>query len=267
MADLTVLVAPTSKFQREVAEWMKQGAERHGLSVIIEPYREKVRTKLVACWGWRKGMQLRQNGHKVLVMERGYLGDRFFYTALGWNGLNNRADFRNGDVPADRWERLFRDTMKPWKQGGDYALLMGQVRGDMSLGGRDLGGWYAETAQRMEKQYGLPVRFRPHPVSVKRGDVKCPPRAKLIDGSLQDAFAGAAVVVTFNSNSATDAVMAGVPTVTIDEGAMAWPVTAHVIGQTHKPDREDWGRKLAYCQWTPDEIRSGEAWAHIGAER
>lgn len=267
MSDFTIVVAPTSTVQRTIAGWMEEGLARHGLRTIIEPFRSKVRTKRVACWGWRKGLALRQSGHDVLVMERAYLGDRFHYTALGWNGLNGRADFRNENVPSDRWERLFRPLMQPWKDGGEYVLLMGQVRGDMSLAGQDLGIWYAETAAKCAKAYGLPVMFRPHPVSVKRNDAKCPRGASLINGTLEDALAGAAVVVTYNSNSATDAVMAGVPTVTCDPGAMAWAVTGHSIGEIAKPDREDWGRRLAYCQWSPEEIQSGEAWAHIGAGR
>jgi hypothetical protein len=52
--------------------------------------------------------------------------------------------------------------------------------------------------------------------------------------------------------------------VTLDVGAMAYPVTTHDVLETPiRPDREAWLRRLSWCQWSmPDMIR-GEAWAHL----
>jgi hypothetical protein len=30
-----------------------------------------------------------------------------------------------------------------------------------------------------------------------------------------------------------------------------------------KPDRTNWGRKLAYCQWNLEELTNGDAWYHV----
>ena len=85
-------------------------------------------------------------------------------------------------------------------------------------------------------------------------------------GSLADCLADARWVVTFNSNSGVDAVLAGVPTVAVDQGAMAWAVTGRdPTVQPPTPDRSTWAAELAWCQWTLDEIKKGVAWDHLRA--
>jgi len=47
---------------------------------------------------------------------------------------------------------------------------------------------------------------------------------------------------------------------------MAWDVCSHDLSQIVNPlipDRETWLDRLAYCQWTPEEIESGETWEHL----
>lgn len=217
-------------------------------------------TKHVACWGWRNGKSLRDAGHEVLVMERGYIGDRFAYTSLAWNGLNGYGEFPSYPENCDSSRFDTMAKMKPWKTGGEYVLIMGQVDGDASLRGRNLMPWYESVAVLAGDYYGLPVLFRPHPVSVKRG-YKIHPRHTQVcrAESIEKSMAGAAVVITYNSNSAVDAVLAGVPTIAYDAGSMAYPVTAHAIGELIMPDRQQWANDLAWCQWSIDEISSGEA--------
>lgn len=253
--DLTIFAA-RAHHQAEHARALASGLEAHGVRAIHASYGTKATTKYVACWGWRIGRMLRQSGHEVLVMERGYLGDRFAWTSLGWNGLNGRATFRPKDDP-QRFEKNFR--LAPWKDGGAYVLLIGQVPGDASLGGVNLARWYDETAEKA-KVYGLPVRFRQHPMALQRSIVQRVNGAESMNGTLDNALAGAAVCVTYNSNTAVDAVIAGVPTVAADGGTMAAEVCAKKLGELAKPDRTRWANRLAWCQWTMDEIKSGEAW-------
>jgi hypothetical protein len=52
----------------------------------------------------------------------------------------------------------------------------------------------------------------------------------------------------------------GIPTVTMDEAAMAWDVTAHAATETTMPDRSAWMHWLAWTQWSYDEIREGTPW-------
>jgi hypothetical protein len=82
-------------------------------------------------------------------------------------------------------------------------------------------------------------------------------RATLSTGTLAEDLARAAVCVTWNSNAGVEAVLAGVPTVSMCKGSMAYDVTGHVIGDMLRLPREDWAARLAWCQWLPEEIATG----------
>lgn len=240
--------------QREAETLIRAGLKRLAATTLG--------TNVVVCWGWRAGRQWRRLGMDVLVLERGYLGDRFAYTSIAWNGLNNRANFP--DYPPDggaRFASMGLTLARPrCYENGQHVLLVGQVSGDMSLGGRNLSPWYAETARDAALAYGLPVLFRPHPEEVKRKRRTIVPGYQTDTGTLTDALAGAAVVLTWNSNTAVEALVAGVPTVCCDAGAMAWPVAGHHLGDlTRWEAREAWAHALAWKQWRAEEIASGEA--------
>lgn len=224
------------------------GLRRHGVEVLETQDHRDVTGEFVVCWGWRNGLKHIDN-RPVLVMERGYIGDRFHWTSLGWNGLNGRANFCN-QTPS---QHRFRWEMKDWKKPGGYWLVMGQVSGDMSLSEVDYPGWLRE----MERLPG-DVRYRPHPKG-QVDDVRLP----VVSGPLEDALAGADRVLTMNSNSAVDAVLAGVPAVTFDHGSMAWDVTSHDPSIRYQCDRYQWANKLAHCQWSPDELERGDFWPQL----
>jgi hypothetical protein len=80
--------------------------------------------------------------------------------------------------------------------------------------------------------------------------------------SLSEALEAAQSVVTFNSNSGVDAVLSGCPTYAADPGSMAYDMTSRQLGAIVTPDREAWARWLSWCQFTRDELESGEAWEH-----
>lgn len=217
-----------------------------------------VTTHAVACWGWRLGVQFRRAGHEVLVMERGYLGDRFSWTSLAWNGLNGRGIFAPTPDDGGARFRQHHAVLQPWRQGPGYALIVGQVPGDASLQGVNLEPWYANMAGHA-RAAGLEPVFRQHPVAARRGFRQGPRGVRKLTGSLEDALAGAAQVITYNSNTGVDALVAGVPVVADNEGSMAWPLAGQQVGEFHRPEREQWAYDLAWKQWSLDEIASGDA--------
>ena len=261
--NLTLVATPSSAHQMAHARALQAGLKRHGILASITHSHEAVRTDAVACWGWRRGAFHRAAGRNVLVMERGYLGDRFAWSSLGWNGLNGRARFGEPQDNGERFQQNFGHLVQPWNPAGNYVLLIGQVPGDAALGGRCLLNWYAEQAERCRRLYGLPVRFRAHPLAARRGGKADVPGTVAIHGELHDALAGAALVVTFNSNTGVESLLAGKPTVAVDDGSMVWGLASPTLPPSpdlSEPPRLARFQRMAWCQFTLPEFESGFAW-------
>ena len=269
MIDIAIVASEKSVHQASTGRALVEGFSRHNIraEVFRSHYQVPRTVKRVCVWGWRLGEVLRARGFDVLVIERGYIGDRFSMFSLAWNGLNNRGDFGQPKVDAAaRLAKLYPDALKPWNPEGSYCLLIGQVVGDASLRGKDLRPWYSKIAHLAERFYGLPVLFRPHPMMLLRGYHKSIPGLTEIGKalSLDDCLAGARVVITYNSNTATDSILAGKPTYAADRGAMAWPVCLQSLSlDTQEPDRLPWAQGLAAKQWSLQEIQSGVALAGL----
>jgi len=258
--NLTIVTQEMLRHQVVWMDAMAVGLRKHGVIVTRVSEGEPIYSNIAVCWGWRIGRELRETErHEVLVLERGYLGNRRAYSMCGWNGLNGNADFGAAGNPRDRLDRHFKNILAPWRTTGKHTLIMGQVPGDQSVLGVDLMQWY-EDAATSAASMRRPVYFRPHPMS------PAPPYPNLpiMAGTLGDALADAAAVVTFNSNSAVDAAIAGVPVYTLDRGSMAWDVAAHSLDDDPiRPDRTQWASDLAYKQWSLQEVTAGDAWAHL----
>ena len=67
-----------------------------------------------------------------------------------------------------RWRKYFAQYIKPWKKivensgNKKLAVIMGQVRGDASLGGLSIVDWARFTAIKLAGA-GFTAVFRPHP--------------------------------------------------------------------------------------------------------
>jgi len=246
---------------------MVDGMRRHGVNVEMRLVKDAERCDVAVMWGVKKAA-IRTAASRSLILERGYVGDRFHFTSVGWDGLNGLA-WRPEGMPGDRWGRYFADRMKPWREArGKYVLVMGQVPGDASLRGMDTHQWAFRVVQAL-KAARLEARVRRHlkdptpsvRMSRRLADAR---RAYYETRPWEDALADAAWVVAYNSNSAVESVLDGVPTVTLDRGTMAYPVTDHdPVKAPTAHDRTQWAHDLAYAQWTIDEMASGDAWDYI----
>lgn len=255
----SIVASLRAKHQVDHQKALHNGLKKLGIDSLMIGSADPVRTKFVACWGWRKGRELRESGHEVLVMERGYIGDRFKYTSLGWNGLNGHAEFPDYEYDNGERFRVHNIDIKPWKKGGEYALILGQVPNDASLQGKDMGPWYEEKAREITLTHDIPVHFRAHPDVRRKGITQVVKGTVPSIGTLQDALNDAVFAVTYNSNSAVDSIINGVPCVLGDKGSMAHDMCGKKIGDIIMPDRTEWAHKLACLQWTMAEIESGEA--------
>lgn len=246
---LTASVCTNNARQRPSAAPVAKGLARHGVRLLPDNTHS---ADIRIVWGAR-GSQ-RPHGGRLLVLERAYLGDRFSWMAIGWDGINGRADFCNADVPDDRWRKYWRDQVQPHDDSGEGVLIIGQVNMDASLEGADVQEW----ARRVVRNVGEPWQYRPHPQALKRGQQQpLPCDTRPLDVALRECRR----VVTYSSNVGVLAAMAGKRVTCETPMSMVRGIAGHGW-QADQPlgDRHDWGRKLAYCQWTPDELVAGEFW-------
>jgi hypothetical protein len=233
------------------------GLVRHGISIDFFD-RVPRQADFAVVWGERaRKVAAGTFRGPILVLERGYVADRQVWTSAGWDGLNGRARFAEINDP-DRWNRHFSLLLRPWRHDSGYALLIGQVQTDQSLAGVNINRWYAETAKTL-KASGRDVLFRRHPMERPGNRSPDVPGVPELTGNLAEALAGAGLVVTYNSNSAVEAVLAGVATHTADPGSMVYALTSHDL-TVMQPPREQHFHRLAWKQWTVGEFETGAAW-------
>jgi len=236
-----------------------RGLARHGFKVVYGRRNSFKHTDLLVVWSTRNQQLIQAQlatGREVCILERGYIGDRFKWTSVSFGGgLNGRATFRGPFEDGSRWDKHFSHLMQPWSDRPDgYALLLQQVPGDMSLRGVDI-----ETFYKRVKGVFPGVKVRAHPN-------RRPCHGAAYDGmltSLQDDLAGARLAITWNSNSGVDAVLAGVPTIAMDKGSMAWDVAGHALETPGRPDRTRWAHAMAWKQWAYIELESGYCWETV----
>ena len=178
-----------------------------------------------------------------LLVDRCSFGDTDHWVSLVRNGHGRRGDHRvPAGAPASRWER-HAQPVEAW-HNGPRTVLCGQHDA-----------WsphYATPDAWYEDVRSAATHFRRHPQADN-------------PTGLPDTrgWNGVGQAITLNSSVAIAAVLAGVPTVTMDEGAMAWDVTGHAPGEIIKPPRLPWLHWLAWTQWSHDEVEEGKPWAHL----
>jgi hypothetical protein len=137
-------------------------------------------------------------------------------------------------------------TIAPWRRGGRHVLVC--LQSDEFMG--TVAGFTGDIAAAVCDQTDRPVRVRrkgnPRPLAADLADCWC--------------------VVTWASNAAVEAILAGVPAIVLGESAAA-PMAGDGLDQIDAPPtpdgREEWAAGLAASQWTLEEIASGKAWAEL----
>ncbi|AEP08895.1 hypothetical protein MICA_558 [Micavibrio aeruginosavorus ARL-13] len=192
-----------------------------------------------------------KKGKPVIVIDYGYMsrvsGIKTWATGHWQVGLN-----RLGWVPpfqclSDRLDRL-GIFFKP-QHDGEYVLVCGQHVGDPSHG-LDADGISAWATREIAKAKGArPVLWRPHPDSP---DVNATGHDGISSGPID--WASVHAVHCINSNVGHEAIINGVRVICEPSA----PYAELPMAPSEEQKRVYFSR-LAYSQWTLDEMRSGEA--------
>jgi hypothetical protein len=232
---------PRIGWQGPFALKMREGLAKIGIHATITDSRLRAGLGFPILLGTSNWRGIESQGEYLLV-DRCSFGDTERYVSLVWNGHGRRGDHRIPVSPCpSRWEGMGIDLV-PWRQRGSRVVLCGQTES------------YSPHWPRIEDWYKTvpATHFRPHPAGSS---------PNLLPTAFDFSDCKAAVVL--NSSVAVKAVMAGVPTITMDEGSMAWDVTGHSLDDIRMPDRRPWAIHLAWTQWSHDEIREGKPIAHL----
>lgn len=243
---------------RPVTEYVQADA-----AVVFGVFKERVPVS------WPRGEVIerqKQAGGRTVVIDAGYVkrgNAPDSYYMVGFDGINGWADFRNEGMPSDRWDALGIE-LKPWRSTGENVILCGQVPWDASVQALDMLAWLPDTAQALRARTQRKIIYRPHPAAREH-----PPHVDGCETStrpLAEDLAEAHCVVCYNSNSAVEAIINGVPAIVLGNGAMSEAVAERSLDNVEQPctpDRRRWAHELAYCQWQPQEMADGSAWRHL----
>lgn len=145
-----------------------------------------------------------------------------------------------GDFTPERWESL-GIKLEKWQKTGENVLICPISRYVGDFLGIDPKKWTETVIAELSRHTDRPILVKPK------------------DGiPLERAMKDAWCLVTHSSNAAIDAVVAGVPVVTLGVSA-AQPVSWSMkdIETPHYPERDRWAHVLAHHQFTLDEMRRG----------
>lgn len=194
--------------------------------------------------------------------------DQIYY-AVGVSGLKGEATYCNQKSASDRFEQLGVSVQSHHQGQGNYILIVGQAQFGLSSWDINIRQWYVDIATQIKKHTKLPIVLRPHP-KVVLNEREWLVERQFLNGNMHlfewSRFArieDAACVVSYSSNAAIDALVAGIPIIVRSKRNVAYPIAMHDIANVKKPTYPDnqtlykFLFDLAYAQWTPAEIRTG----------
>lgn len=274
-----------SGHERKIAKAFGQGVRNVGdefYAIPTHQYAEPALDGDVAVMFGVKSVRMYRDhkayGYRVVMLDKGYVGvptkgsfvgGRRDYYRVAANGLQPKLPH---GLPDDRWRRLGVDMLpmrEPSNDGNVILALSSQKYCDW-YGHGDANHYAARWVKRLRKVTKRRIIYRPKPSFKDAHEIRGAAFSRPPE-TLREILTGAHVLCTHGSGAAVDAVIAGVP-------VLAWgdSITKRIATFSHEAierlyipsdqDRYQFLSDLAYCQWSIDEMVSGEAWAHIRPE-
>jgi len=258
------LIRPAPHYRREA---FAAGLESCGYSVVFDRPVRRAPGEVLIIWNRyadreRLAADWEAAGGTVLVAENGYVGRdeeaRQLY-ALALDGHNGAGRWlAPGARPGgERWAAR-GITPAPWRAPSrDAHVLICNQRG---IGAKELAcdpRWADDMVRRVRRHTKRPVRIRRHPA------LAGPPLPPL-----EEELEGAWACVVWASTAGIRALVAGVP-VFYDAPKWIGAQAARAgVAQLEEPlvddaRRQEMLERLAWAQWTIEELASGEPFRHL----
>lgn len=245
---------------------LKHGFKKHGIECVLrERFKGDVEADVALAYGWINELSTKlfstykQAGKHFVFIDLGYWdrGPEGHYR-VGIDDWDTAVHMRR-DCPSDRFDSLGVVLRDDWDRKSKKIMVVGMSGKAAWTHGYSEGQWENETRKALIEQlpgYEVYVRQKPN----KRTH-RMPP----IEEDLRESY----FVVSHHSNVAVDALVAGVPywakkgvgalltQHTFDPKLVIYPSFPYAdikIKLLHD---------IAYAQWTPTEMRSGDCWNYI----
>jgi hypothetical protein len=183
-----------------------------------------------------------------------YYGDHGYFSRGNYYRITKDAFQYNGPMRPD-FERLWRTSARPqpWKTDGAAVLVCPPDEAIATLMGFDQNAWFADVAMRLRNNTDRPVIVRD----------------RRADRPLREDLKNAWALVTWTSNAAVDALVAGVPVFCTGDCAaspMGRQDPINIEYPAYPDNRDEWAATLAANQWTFNEMSSGKAWSELNGQ-
>jgi hypothetical protein len=246
---LICYVDPSKRKGGKVCKAFAQGA---GGQVSRE---QKLRSGPAAFWGITEHLaplwaRAKGDGRDWYYLDNGYMPCGIFYRAT--KNAVQISSIGSGDYR--RFARL-NIELRPWRRDGRHILVCPPGEHYGRLLGFDHAAWLSESLTVLRSYSDREIRIRTKPPP---GVLISPSTGKTLEEDLKRCWA----LVSRHSNTAVEAVCAGVPAFVTHECAATAVGLADLslIETPVYPDRETWAACLAANQWTKSEMRDGMAW-------
>lgn len=230
-------------------------------AIVLDKFNGVVGSVAIA-YGWNHEpvfTAYRAAGKNFVYFDMGYWDRRpegnkkDGFHRLAVNDWDTAATMLRG-MPADRFERSGIE-LQPWGSKGAGIVVAGMSTKAAGTHGFRPGAWERETAERLRFITRRPIEIRAKPV----GD-----QSRI--EPIADVLARSHMLITHHSNAALDAMIAGIPFYAHKGvGKILAPgiFSIETYPEIEMGDRVSLMCDIAYSQWRPSEMRSGEAWEHI----
>lgn len=229
-----------------------------------------------------------------LVCEEGALRQLPKYRRWGWTSYKNGiGNFNNENVDDSRWNRLQQQTgikFLDWNSPGDNILIMGQLDFDSALielydaGYKSFDQWIEKQIKTIRIYTDRSIIVRPHPLgssTLFKDEARLNTQYKNVSVSknynssstlsggigLQKDLKNSYCAITYNSNSAVEAIEKGIPVFTLSSTSSAYDIghkdLSKIESLDYNIDISTWCNRIAYTVWNEEEIANGSMWGHL----
>lgn len=239
-----------------------------GKDVVVFQNYQPCDTLILYGWGGaRQQASMKRHKGRYVAFDLGYWG-RDGFKERNWrvsiDGFHCPGLIARGEAPSpERWNQSGLNVMPAQRNNSGDILLIGNAPKSIKVIEE---GWSERKAAEIRKAFpGKRVVYRPKPERPVEHGVRYD---RLSKGEIEDAIRSASLVVCRHSNVAVDCCLHGIPVV-CEDGAASAIYPNRLKDYRKQPTTDErlaFLKRLAWWQWSINEINQGKFWPWMEAQ-